>query len=62
MDNLFVTKKEIHKRYDLKGSLINRQVDINSTNDLMHSKKVDYALKDGDLESNKQLFYVGVYH
>lgn len=55
MDNIFSTKKEIHLRYDLKGSKVGRQV----LNDVYFKKgeKYQYALKDIDFENNtKNIF------
>jgi 1-phosphatidylinositol-4-phosphate 5-kinase len=62
MNNIFSTNREIHMRYDLKGSTIGRQElpDFTSPNTDGKKLKLSYALKDLDLERNKQLFFVGV--
>ena len=48
-------------RYDLKGSKIGRQV-LNSelSQELKHQNKINFALKDVDLENNKHYFFMGV--
>jgi 1-phosphatidylinositol-4-phosphate 5-kinase len=58
MNNIFSTNKEIHLRYDLKGSVIGRQVLSETKSNIKN--KIAYALKDLDLERNKQYFFVGV--
>lgn len=58
MDNLFSTNKEIHLRYDLKGSTIGRQ-ELNQND---NSIKIDcgpYALKDLDIDNQKKFIIVG---
>jgi 1-phosphatidylinositol-4-phosphate 5-kinase len=62
MNNIFSTNKEIHMRYDLKGSTIGRKElpDFDLPNTDGKTIKLSYALKDLDLEKNKQLFFVGV--
>jgi 1-phosphatidylinositol-4-phosphate 5-kinase len=59
MTNIFSTRKEIHRRYDIKGSKIGRQV-IKNVEEVKEMNKYDFALKDLDLENCKQLFYIGV--
>ncbi len=61
MSNIFSTNKEVHLRYDLKGSTIGRQVlKHNHQEEFKGLNKLSYALKDLDLEMNKQFFLVGV--
>lgn len=59
MSNIFSTGLEIHRRYDLKGSTIGRQV-IKNKEEIKQKQKLTYALKDTDLENNKQIFDIGV--
>jgi len=61
MENIFKTQNDIHMRYDLKGSKIGRQV-LNSelSQELKHQNKINFALKDVDLENNKHYFFMGV--
>lgn len=59
MQNIFSTGLEIHRRYDLKGSKIGRQV-IKDINSLKMKDKLSYALKDTDLENCNQVFIIGV--
>ena len=60
MDNLFKTDKDIHLRYDLKGSTYHRQVIKVGEEAALNGKVADFALKDNDLINNKQFFYLGV--
>jgi 1-phosphatidylinositol-4-phosphate 5-kinase len=61
MQNIFSTNKEIHLRYDLKGSKIGRQVLKGDDKEKFKGiNKLSYALKDLDLEMNKHVFFVGV--
>lgn len=59
MDNIFSTNKEIHLRYDLKGSKIGRQVLKNPKEAFKGLNKLSYALKDIDLENSNQYFAIG---
>ena len=61
MENIFKTQNDIHMRYDLKGSKIGRQV-LNDfiLKELKSQKKLNFALKDVDLENNKHYFFFGV--
>ena len=61
MQNLFSTNKEIHLRYDLKGSTIGRDVLSELNKNLLSSQKLSFALKDLDLERKNQYFFVGVF-
>ena len=54
MKNVFNTNKQIHLRYDLKGSKIGRRV-LKGIDD----NKGDIALKDLDLESQNKKFFLG---
>ena len=54
MKNVFNTNKQIHLRYDLKGSKIGRRV-LKGTKE----NKGDIALKDLDLESQNKKFFLG---
>ena len=58
MQNIFSTDKEIHLRYDLKGSTIGRQVLGNHK--IENFGKDSFALKDLDLENDKKSFPTGV--
>ena len=58
MQNIFSTDKEIHLRYDLKGSTIGRKV-FGSQN-FQNMGKEAFALKDLDLEYEKRTFSTGV--
>ncbi len=58
MQNIFSTDKEIHLRYDLKGSTIGRRV-LGSQN-VQNLGKDSFALKDLDLEYDKRIFPTGV--
>lgn len=59
MQNIFSTEKEIHLRYDLKGSEVGRSV--------LGDGKVNtygmqaYALKDLDLDREQRIFFTGVF-
>lgn len=61
MQNIFSTNKEIHLRYDLKGSKIGRQVlkENEQIGSNLKGMKLSFALKDLDLENNKHYFFVG---
>jgi 1-phosphatidylinositol-4-phosphate 5-kinase len=58
MQNIFSTSRDIHLRYDLKGSKIGRQVLTKDKMPLLEGK-TSFALKDLDLENNGLCFYVG---
>ena len=58
MLNVFATSKHIHIRYDLKGSIIGRQV-LTGKRDREILAKGDLSLKDLDLEKRKEQMYVG---
>jgi hypothetical protein len=60
MMNIF-SSKEIHLRYDLKGSRIGRQVLKDKNFELKAGSKLSYALKDLDLENNNHFFFIGVF-
>lgn len=60
MDNLFSTNKEIHLRYDLKGSIIGRrEINEMDPNNNLKFDQAAYALKDLDLEDQKKYFTIG---
>ena len=48
MDNLFSTNKEIHIRYDLKGSIIGRRELSEERNKDFKFDRAAYALKEID--------------
>jgi 1-phosphatidylinositol-4-phosphate 5-kinase len=58
MQNIFSTSRDIHIRYDLKGSKIGRQVLVEDNKSKLEGK-CSFALKDLDLENLKQYFFVG---
>jgi 1-phosphatidylinositol-4-phosphate 5-kinase len=58
MDNLFSTNKEIHLRYDLKGSIIGRQ-ELNQNHSLMKYDFGSFALKDLDMDNHNRFLFVG---
>ena len=58
MLNVFATSKQIHIRYDLKGSKIGRRV-LTGKRDREILAKGDLSLKDLDLEKRKEQMYVG---
>ena len=58
MDNLFSTNKEIHLRYDLKGSSIGRQ-ELNQIDSRMKYDTGSYALKDLDMDNQNKFLIVG---
>lgn len=60
MQNIFATQKEIHLRYDLKGSRIGRAVFGPNIKNMANFGKQSYALKDIDLERERRYFYTGV--
>lgn len=59
MDNLFSTNKEIHIRYDLKGSIIGRRELSENENRDFKFDHAAYALKDLDLEDQKKFLTIG---
>ena len=58
MQNIFSTDREVHLRYDLKGSTIGRKVLGSQNLDVLG--KEAFALKDLDLEFDKRTFHTGV--
>lgn len=58
MMNIFSTNKEIHYRYDLKGSKVGREV-LNKMK-LKPGEKITFALKDLDMEKLGQYILIGV--
>lgn len=58
MQNIFSTEKEIHLRYDLKGSEIGRSV--LGEGKVSNYGNQSYALKDVDLVRERRIFYTGV--
>lgn len=60
MQNIFSTDKEIHLRYDLKGSRIGRAVFGPNIKNMANFGKQSYALKDIDLERERRFFFIGV--
>lgn len=56
MDNIFCTNRQIHIRYDLKGSTKGRQVLKKGSK--LTGQKISFALKDLDLLNNKNYFHV----
>ncbi len=58
MDNLFSTNKEIHLRYDLKGSIIGRQ-ELNLNDSRVKYDGGSYALKDLDMDYQNKFLIVG---
>ena len=59
MQNVFSTTKQIHVRFDLKGSKIGRKVLKGNKEDNDILNKGDIALKDLDLEARKEKAYIG---
>ena len=59
MQNVFSTTKQIHIRFDLKGSKIGRKVLKGNKEDNDILNKGDIALKDLDLEARKEKAYLG---
>ena len=59
MQNVFSTTKQIHIRFDLKGSKIGRKVLKGNKEDNDILNKGDIALKDLDLEARKEKAYIG---
>ena len=59
MMNVFATSNHIDKRYDLKGSKINRKVLKGTLEDQKILDQGDMALKDLDFENKKEKIYIG---
>jgi 1-phosphatidylinositol-4-phosphate 5-kinase len=59
MENVFKTTKEIQIKFDLKGSIIGREVLNKLSEDERKQKSFDFALKDLDLIKLKQNINVG---
>ncbi|KAN0023065.1 hypothetical protein ACTFIU_009148 [Dictyostelium citrinum] len=53
MGNLFPTKKKIHERYDLKGSVVGREASLDE------KKSESVTFKDIDFRNRKQKIYLG---
>ncbi|KAK5576732.1 hypothetical protein RB653_007876 [Dictyostelium firmibasis] len=53
MGNLFPTKKKIHERYDLKGSVVGREASVDE------KKSDSVTFKDIDFRNRKQKIYLG---
>ena len=59
MDNIFSTNKEIHIRYDLKGSIIGRRELSEERNKDFKFDRAAYALKEIDQEDHKKHILIG---
>ena len=59
MQNVFSTNRQIHIRFDLKGSKIGRRVLKGTKEDNNILNKGDIALKDLDLETRREKAYLG---
>ena len=59
MQNVFNTNRQIHIRFDLKGSKIGRKVLKGTQYDFNLLNKGDIAFKDLDLESRNEKVYIG---
>lgn len=59
MDNIFSTARDIHLKYDLKGSTISRDVLSTLPENERNKDVYEFSLKDLDLEKHKQQFVVG---
>lgn len=60
MDNIFNTPREIHKRFDLKGSKVGREVLKHLSAEERAKEKFNFALKDLDLEKFGKFITIGV--